>query len=88
MSCQPKPLNYVKIIHEPNEGWEASALITHCQLFFWREGWSEKEEYRGVGLQYLYKHRPVLISFNLTFYLISCMANAGGSFFHCNIVDK
>lgn len=87
MSCQPKPLNYVQIIHVPNERWPA--LYTHCQLFFWRGGgWSEKEECRGVGLQYLYKHRPVLISFNLTFYLISCMANAGGSHFHCNIGDK
>lgn len=51
-------------------------------------GWSEKKEYLGVGLQYFYKHKPLLISFNLTFYLISCMANAGGSYFVCNIVDK
>lgn len=31
-------VNYVKNIHVPNEGWEASALITHCQLIFWRNG--------------------------------------------------
>lgn len=28
MSCPPKLLKYVKIIHVPNEGWEASALYS------------------------------------------------------------